>query len=189
MNQDEMDSLSGKLLLAIPTMSDPYFSQTATLLCQHRIEGAMGLVVNQPTRLEMREVFDSLSLQAIEPVARRAAHYGGPVQPETGFLLHDKPLGGLQPEYEIQPGLFLSTSLDSMQCLSQLDDDTRWIFCLGYAGWNEGQLEQELAGDSWIVADTDAEGLFGVAPANILKQAAARSGINLDRLGAASGHA
>lgn len=149
----------------------------------------MGLIVNQPTRLEMREVFESLSIEPIESVAGQVVYYGGPVQPETGFLLHDTPLPGLEPEYEILPGLYLSTSIESMKCLARLDNDTRWIFCLGYAGWSEGQLEQELSGDSWIVADISADQLFGAPAAEILNQAAERSGINLARLGSSSGHA
>lgn len=189
MMDDNSEGLAGRLLLAIPTMSDPFFSQTATLLCQQDEKGAMGLVVNQPTKLTMDEVFDSLQIEALDHVSARAVHYGGPVQPETGFLLHDSPLPDVPAEWEILPGLHLSTSREAMHALAQSDESLRWIFCLGYAGWSAGQLEQEIAGDSWIVCETDREGILGVPPNQIIRNAATQAGLNLARLASLSGHA
>lgn len=189
MTDSDFESLAGQLLLAVPSMSDPYFSQTVTLLCEHSEEGAMGLVINQPTKLLMAEVFESVDITGEGPAASEAVYYGGPVSLEQGFLLHSDTAQTYESSHAILPGISLTASRDIIVALAENRGPMHWRFVLGYAGWSAGQLEDELSGNSWLVTPATSNLVLHTEPKDILRLAAAQLGININRLGSTSGHA
>ncbi|MFQ5668071.1 MAG: YqgE/AlgH family protein [Candidatus Binatia bacterium] len=167
------DSLAPTLLLAMPQMMDPNFARSVVLLCKHGKEGAMGLVVNQPT--------DALasSLVALDPPPKRDSGLdiwvGGPVEPERGWLLFGYDPGTSE-SISVGHGLYLSASADALRQLIEGDPDGRvdHRLFLGYAGWGGGQLEAELAASAWLTAEASHELIFST-PADRMWEAAIRS--------------
>jgi putative transcriptional regulator len=192
---DEFDSLAGNLLLAMPAMADPFFSQTATLICEHSVEGAMGIVINQPTEIRLEEVFEQLKFDSGDTEAKnKLIGYGGPVGRDQGFMLHSASKSNKDEQewgssIEVAEGIGLTTSPDIVEAVSHSIGPEKWIFVLGYAGWSAGQLETELAGDSWIVTPATAELVFNTAAADLLKHAASQLGVDFSRLGPMTGSA
>ena len=187
---DDFDSLAGNLLLAMPGMADPFFSQTVTLICDHSPEGAMGVVINQPTEIRLAEVFEQLKFDSGDIEAKnRLIGYGGPVGRDQGFMLHADEKQDWSSSIEVTEGLRLTTSPDIVEAVSHGIGPKQWIFVLGYAGWTAGQLETELAGDSWIVTQATPELIFDTPAENLLKLAASQLGVDFSRLGTITGSA
>jgi putative transcriptional regulator len=135
------------LLLAMPDLVDTWFERSVILLLNHDDEGSFGLVVNRRSdHLEADQLLDMLSIP--EPLVMPGVLRGGPVQPDQAFLLHNEVLGGEETVSPF-PGLNLSSRRETLVELCQTADDPLWIV-LGYAGWQAGQLEQELERGSWF---------------------------------------
>lgn len=184
------ESLAGNLLLAMPGMPDPFFSQTATLICEHSLEGAMGIVVNQPTEIKLEEVFEQLEFDPSDSEAKdRLIGYGGPVGRDQGFMLHLEDDQEWSSSIKVAKGMKLTTSPDIVEAVSRGEGPEKWMFVLGYAGWTAGQLETELAGDSWIVTPATSELVFDTPATDLLKHAASQLGVDLNRLGTVTGSA
>lgn len=184
----EFQSLAGNLLLAMPGMADPFFSQTATLICDHSTEGAMGVVINQPTNIPLQEVFEQLKFDSGSLEAKtRLIGYGGPVGRDQGFMLHSGQ--EWNSSIEVVEGMKLTTSPDILEAISHGIGPQKWLFVLGYAGWTAGQLESELAGDSWIVTQATPELVFDTPAGDLLKHAASQLGVDFSRLGTFTGSA
>lgn len=187
---NEFHSLTGKLLLAMPGMADPFFSQTATLICDHNEEGAMGVVINQPTEIRLQEVFEQLKFDASHGEAQdRLIGYGGPVGRDQGFMLHGTDTAVWSSSIEVVEGIYLTSSPDVVEAVSRGAGPGKWNFVLGYAGWGGGQLETELAGDSWIVTEATSELVFDTPAGELLKHAASQLGVEFSRLGTVTGSA
>jgi putative transcriptional regulator len=184
--------LSNQLLIAMPTLADPNFSHTVTLICEHTAKGALGIVLNRPLNMSLGDVFKQLSLSAgdqrlcEQPVLR-----GGPVQQDRGFVLHP-PTEGATPwdsTLEVSPTLHVTTSLDILGSMARGDGPQHAVVALGYAGWEAGQLEDEIRSNAWLTVPMDEAIVFGT-PFEQRWQAAARLlGIDLGRLSSQAGHA
>ncbi|MBI5014278.1 MAG: YqgE/AlgH family protein [Deltaproteobacteria bacterium] len=146
----------------MPQLTDPNFARTVVLLCEHENDGALGLVVNRPTPFLLGQLYEG---QDIEGDGGRDAviNYGGPVQPERGFVLYegDKEYDG---SLSVLGRLHLGTSLDILRDIAGGAGPQRFLFCLGYAGWAADQLETEIARNDWLVVPGDEGILFGVTP-------------------------
>ncbi|WP_166361357.1 YqgE/AlgH family protein [Pseudomonas akapageensis] len=183
--------LKHQFLIAMPHMADPHFAQTLTYIVEHTANGAMGLVVNRPQELNLADILEQLRPD-IEPPARCQdvpIYIGGPVQTDRGFVLH--PSG---PEYQYQAtvdlgGLSLSTSQDVLFAIADGVGPPQSLITLGYAGWEAGQLEAELADNAWLNCPFDPEIIFSLASEQRLEAAAAQLGINLSLLTSQAGHA
>jgi putative transcriptional regulator len=187
---NEFQSFTGNLLLAMPGMADPFFSQTATLICEHSEEGAMGVVINQPTEIQLQEVFEQLKFDSGDTEAKdRLIGYGGPVGRDQGFMLHSVDEESWSSSLEVIEGVNLTSSPDIVEAVAHGIGPSKWIFVLGYAGWGAGQLEKELAGDSWIVTAATPELIFDTPAADLLKHAASQLGVEFSRLGTITGSA
>ncbi len=145
--------------MAMPQLADPNFKQSVVLLCEHGDDGALGLVVNRPTPYPLSQVYEG---QGIEGTAGGDVpiHFGGPVQPEMGFVLYE----GRQYDgsVEVLNGLRLGTSLDILRDIAAGSGPERFLFFLGYAGWAPEQLEAELARNDWLVVPAGTDLLFEV---------------------------
>lgn len=185
-------SLTGKLLIAMPGMADPRFDRSVVLICAHSDEGAMGLVVNRNLpEMEFGDLLRQLGIDRSPRARRVPVHFGGPVEPGRGFVLHPVEPGAETPEgrLDIAPDLAMTTTRDILEDLAHGRGPERAVLSLGYAGWGPGQLEAEMLANGWLVAERDDEILFGEA--NDGKWQAALRGIGVDPslLSAAAGRA
>jgi putative transcriptional regulator len=182
-------SLRNHLLVAMPALADPNFSQSVTLLCEHNDEGALGVVINRPIDLSLGELLAHLGLETDDAeLAARPVYQGGPVQTERGFVLHE-PLGDWEHTLAVTETLGLTTSGDILSALATGEGPERVLVALGYAGWGAGQLESELAHNAWLHAPADPELVFDL-PVEERWQAAARLlGVDLALLSGDTGHA
>ena len=181
--------LKHHFLIAMPHMDDPNFAQTVTYLVEHNEQGAMGLVINRPNGLSLSDVLEQLRPE-VDPPARCQTlpiYAGGPVQTDRGFVLHPS---GLTFQATLELGeLALSTSQDVLFAIAEGQGPEKSLITLGYAGWDAGQLEAELADNAWLNCPFDAQILFGTDTELRLNAAAARLGINLSLLTSPAGHA
>jgi putative transcriptional regulator len=181
--------LTNYFLIAMPGMQDTNFAQTVTLVCEHSARGALGIVINRPLPMDLGDVFAQLGLDASQSrVTQQHVLHGGPVQTDRGFVLHS-PGPGWESTLPVSETIHLTTSRDILDALALGRGPERAIVALGYAGWDEGQLEDEMARNAWLTAPADASLLFDV-PAEDRWQAAGRLlGINLLHLSSDAGHA
>lgn len=182
--------LNGQLLIAMPSLADPNFSQTVTLICEHSERGSLGIVINKPMPMRMGEVFEQLSLEPARPELRDLPVLrGGPVQPDRGFVIHSSDAHSWESSMEVGDGLVVTTSRDILKAISRGEGPERMILALGYAGWDAGQLEAELCQNAWLTAPSDQTIVFNV-PFEARWHAAARAlGVDMNRLSRFSGRA
>ncbi|MDW7709108.1 MAG: YqgE/AlgH family protein [Deferrisomatales bacterium] len=170
----------------MPQLKDPNFEQTVVLLCEHGEDGALGLVVNRPTPFTLGDIYDGQDIEGRgdsgEPV-----HFGGPVQPEMGFVLYE----GREYEGSLSalPGVHLGTSLEILRDIAASRGPERFLFCLGYAGWAPDQMEQELGRNDWLVVPATPEILFRVPAEHRWERAVRALGIEPGMLSGAFGTA
>lgn len=185
----EPRSLAEHFLIAMPAMDDPNFFRSVTLVCQHDDEGAMGLVINHPADYRFGELLGQMKLETSDAsLADRPVLAGGPVQPDRGFVLHDDPRPW-DSSLRLGNGLAVTTSRDILEAIARGEGPARWHLALGYAGWTAGQLEDEMAANSWLTVPADAGILFDTPVELRWRAAAGRLGVDLDRLADYAGHA
>lgn len=182
-------NLTGQLLIAMPKLADPNFHHTVTLICEHSDQGALGVVINRPLDLTLKEVCEHLKLDELVPdrVSQRVL-LGGPVQTERGFVLHE-PLGDWESTLTVDADIGLTSSLDVLRSIAAGNGPDRRLVALGYAGWGPGQLEQELVENSWLTVPHDKDILFRLPYEERWHAAAGKLGIDLNLLSAEAGHA
>lgn len=182
-------SLTGQFLVAMPGMEDPRFSKSLVYLCEHSTEGAMGLIVNKPTEISMTSLFSKveLKLEIALPESARVMD-GGPVATERGFVLHtaDK---GWKSSLRVNDSIMMTTSRDVLEAVARGDAPANWLIALGYSGWSKGQLEAELAANSWLIVPANDTLLFDVPASNRFDAAYACLGVDPALLSNIAGHA
>ena len=184
-----LSHLRNQFLIAMPALEDPNFSHTVTLLCEHNSEGAMGLIINRPTSLNLADLVTQLGMDLGEPdMANVPIYHGGPVQPEQGFVLHT-PLGEWDSTMEISPALGLTVSQDIIEAIAHGIGPDHFLIALGYAGWGAGQLEEEIAANAWLNGPADNEVIFSTSVDERWQAATTTLGIDLTQLSNDVGHA
>lgn len=181
--------LKHHFLIAMPHMEDPRFVHSLIYLCEHNEDGAMGLVINQPSGLNLSDVLEQTAPDLTVPreVGERVVFNGGPVQSERGFVLHRGPQRW-ESSLDLGP-LRLTTSRDILLDLSSGGGPDDIFVALGYTGWEAGQLDQELADNVWLSTPADYRILFELAPELRLDEAARQLGVDLNLLTSQAGHA
>ena len=182
-------TLADHFLIAMPSLADPHFVRSVTLLCQHDDSGAMGLVINHPSDYTLQEVMRQMDIEPeSSTLGRQPVLIGGPVQPDRGFVLHDDPRD-FGSTLRFGQGLALSTSRDILEEMARGLGPARALVTLGYAGWTAGQLEMELAQNAWLIVPAD-KSIFFDTPLEDRWQASARSiGVDISKVSNAIGHA
>lgn len=182
-------SLSGQFLVAMPNMLDPSFAGSVVYLCEHSSKGAMGLVVNRPTDLSIRSLLQKIDLTVDNDVPDHfPVMFGGPVAGERGFVLHTGNRvwnSSLVVNSEIR----LTTSKDILEAVAGGEPPEHWLITLGYAGWSEGQLEEELAQNAWLTVPANLDILFSLPLEERFASAYGLLGIDPSLLSGAAGHA
>ena len=181
--------LTNQFLIAMPAMDDPNFSQTVTLVCEHSERGALGIVINRTLPMTLGEVFDQLGLDSSRSrLAEQPVLRGGPVQTERGFVLHS-PSGQYESSLAFSERMHLTTSRDILDALAVGEGPDSAVIALGYAGWDAGQLEDEMARNAWLTVDADERVLFSTPVDQRWSAAARLLGIDLVSLSSDAGHA
>lgn len=142
-----MSEIAPGFLIAVPQLGDPNFHRAVVLMLEHSEQGAMGIVFNRPAPLKLADVAEAQGLQTGLGYEQARVFVGGPVEPERGFVLHDRE--DVPEAMEIAEGLFVSGSVDSLKVLFAGRPE-HFRLCLGYAGWAPGQLERELREGAWL---------------------------------------
>ena len=187
-NQTESSNLNGQFLVSMPSLKDGIFDSSLVLLCEHGSTGAMGFIVNKSTDFSVREIFEQLDIEsAIELNPDISVMNGGPVEPQRGFLLTGSPLS--DDVVEVLDGLFLASSPDALPLAVNSLNSGKAIFILGYSGWAEGQLEQEIASNAWLNVPWDADVIFQIPSADRQRAALAQLGIDPIQISQGAGHA
>ncbi|HUG44973.1 MAG TPA: YqgE/AlgH family protein [Sphingomicrobium sp.] len=160
---DAKPFLAGKLLLAMPGMSDPRFERAVIAICAHDENGAVGIGIGQKRAgIGFRSLLEQLDIESGE-AEDCAVHHGGPVEPGRGFILHSIDWGGqdsLQVNGPAGPIFAMTGTIDVLREIAQGRGPSRWIAALGYAGWEEGQLESEMTRHGWFAAEATESILF-----------------------------
>ncbi len=181
--------LANQLLIAMPALDDPNFARSVTYLCQHDDEGAMGISISKPASFQLNEVLNQMHIQtSIEDIASQPVFLGGPVQSDRGFVLHEE-CGAWFSSVRLPSGLCLTTSRDLLEAIAEGQGPKRFLVALGYAGWGEGQLEQEILQNSWLNAPLDQEILFSVPAELRWQRATDLVGVKWQHLTGYAGHA
>lgn len=181
--------LTNHFLIAMPQLADPNFFHTVTYICEHNAEGALGIVINRPLELKLGEILDHMEIEAgSEGVAERTVYMGGPVQQERGFVLH-RPATQWDSTLQITESIGLTTSRDVLDAMARGEGPPESLVALGYAGWGAGQLEEELAANTWLSGPADERILFHSPAEKRWEEAAALLGVDLNLLSGDAGHA
>jgi putative transcriptional regulator len=156
-------SLAPSLLLAMPDLADPNFRRAVVLLVHHDQDGTVGLVLNRPTDVRAADLCETLGVRW-SGTHDAGVHWGGPVQPNTGWVLAgDGALGEVGGVTDVAAGIHFAGTLEALRMVAEEPPSRLRIF-LGYAGWGPGQLEGELAQGAWVVAPLSPGAVFDVPP-------------------------
>jgi len=187
-------NLTGQFLIAMPSMTDPRFSQTISFICTHNEDGAMGIVLNRPAEHNIAELLEQIKLTP-QPSSFLEDHIyeGGPVQPERGFVLHT-PHQEYDSTITINESIVLTTSKDILEAAANNQAPEKMMIALGYAGWSAGQLEDEVGQNAWLnLATQDKKALhqiiFDESSHNRFELGMTMMGLNLSNLSDVAGHA
>ena len=193
-----LTNLTHCFLIAMPSLVDDAFSRCVVYLCEHSDRGALGLVINKPSDIDLQSLFETVELPLHRTdLLTSPVMQGGPVQTERGFVLHepvfadaDKPA---DPVYAstltIPGGLEMTTSRDVLEALSSGAGPRKVLVTLGYSAWGEGQLESEIAENFWLTVAADLGIIFDTPVAQRYDKALALLGLQAWMLFAEAGHA
>lgn len=182
-------SLTNQLLIAMPGMADPNFSTTVTLICEHNDDGALGIIINRPTTLKLGGLFEQLDVEDGDPgTAEGPVLSGGPVGIERGFVLH-----GPEQSYEntlaVSNDIRLTLSRDIIDAMATGQGPDPTLVALGYAGWEPGQLEDEMLANAWLSVPATPEIVFDTPFGERWDSAARTLGIDIASMSTDAGHA
>jgi len=193
-----MDSLENQLLIAMPTLADPYFNKTVTYICEHNDEGAMGLIINLPVNITLEDLLSQLddeddgehppSSDKQTDKLKQLVLSGGPVAQQRGFVLHS-PQTCWSSSLSLSHDIMITTSKDILLALGTDSAPDEFMVTLGYAGWGPGQLEEEIKTNSWLLTPADFDIVFNTPIEQRWKKATEKLGIDMAHLSADIGHA
>lgn len=187
-------NLTNQFLIAMPGMGDPNFAGSVVYLCEHNEKGALGLVINKPVDIKLRNLFEKVELNLTrEDLAEAPVYFGGPVQTERGFVLHER-LSDQGSPYSstlaIAGGaLDMTTSKDVLEALAEGAGPRKLLVTLGYSGWGAGQLEDEIARNGWLTVDADPQIIFDTPVDQRYERAVSLLGFDPHMLSQEAGHA
>lgn len=191
-------NLTNHFLIAMPGLQDEVFARSVVYVCEHNERGALGLVINKPSDIDMQSLFEKVDL----PLRRQDLSHvpvfqGGPVQTERGFVLHEHIFMDAEPPKEsvyastlaIPGGLEMTTSKDVLEALASGAGPRKVLVTLGYSAWGEGQLESELSGNSWLTVLASNSIIFDTPVAQRYDKALGLLGFEAWMLTPDAGHA
>jgi len=187
----DASSLIGRLLVAMPGIGDPRFEHAVILICAHGPDHAMGLRLDRPAPgVDLKTVLDKLDAPAPEQSIGRAVLMGGPVERERGFVLHTDDWMIGDDSLAFGDGLAMTGTREALAAMTDaVSGPRRSALLLGYAGWGEGQLEDELAENVWLTAEADLDLIFDTDHPSKWTRALALMGVDAAMLSSQGGRA
>jgi putative transcriptional regulator len=184
------DNLTGKLLIAMPGLDDARFEASVVYICAHSDEGAMGLIVNKAAQsVSVDDVFKQLDIRVEETLAPMLVHYGGPVEMGRGFVLHGADYESGDASMAVSDDVIMTASKDILEDIGAGVGPQARLLCLGYAGWEPSQLEDELSQNVWLVCEAPFDVLFEVKNEDKWAQALHSMGVSPALLSSVGGQA
>jgi putative transcriptional regulator len=187
-------NLTNQFLIAMPGMGDPTFAGSVVYMCEHTEKGALGLVINKPVDIKLKNLFEKVELSLTrEDIADSPVYFGGPVQTERGFVLHERLTEDGSPyssTLSIAGGpLDMTTSKDVLEALAEGAGPKKLLVTLGYSGWGAGQLEEEIGRNGWLTVDADPQIIFDTPIDQRYDRAVSLLGFDPHMLSQEAGHA
>jgi len=184
-----MINLENQLLIAMPTLNDSYFNRSVIYVCEHNEDGAMGLIINLPIEMTLNELLAHIEADVdSNPIMNQKVLTGGPVSTQRGFVLHS-PQKGWKSSLALSSDVMITTSKDILMALGTDQAPEKFLVTLGYAGWDAGQLEEEIQANSWLTTLADKDILFNTPIEQRWKKATEMLGIDVAHLSNEIGHA
>ena len=190
-------NLEGKLLIAMPTITQGCFARSVVFVCAHSDDGAMGLIVNRPAHdigfsklLEQLDIVDEdFVASAPSDIHQRSVHIGGPVETSRGFVLHSPDYFVASSTVRVQPDFCLTSTLDILKAILSGRGPERSLLALGYAGWAPGQLESEFQHNGWLHCNASSDLVFNMDAESKYERALMQLGVDPSHLVSDAGHA
>lgn len=178
------------MLIAMPAMEDPRFQRSVIYMCAHSEKGAMGIMINKrmPT-LTFGELLEQLDIETSIRTRSLPVHFGGPVEIGRGFVLHSLDYGLPEATMEVAGSVGLTATVDILKALARGQGPGQALLALGYAGWDAGQLEEEIRANGWLTCEANEGLLFSGDIDGKWQQAIATLGIDPAHLSSTSGNA
>lgn len=185
-----MKKLNHHFLIAMPSMGDPNFAGSVTLMCRHNDEGAMGITVNRASQISLGDLLEQMDIETDNPNVRDLRVLsGGPVKPELGFVLHDGIHDRWDSTLQVADGICLTTSRDILEAIAAGHGPEHVAVALGFAGWEAGQLEDEMMDETWLTVEANASIVFQTDLDQRWHAATNLIGFDSRQLSSYSGHA
>ena len=187
-------NLTHHFLIAMPGLDDEAFAKSVVYMCEHSDRGALGLVINKPSDINLKNLFDKVALPLRrDDLTESPVFQGGPVQTERGFVLHECMLAGSESVYAstmtIPGGLEMTTSRDVLEALSTGAGPRKVFVSLGYSSWGEGQRVSEISENSWLTVEADMSLIFDTPVEQRYDKALLLLGLQSWMLSPEAGHA
>lgn len=159
---DTDSTLAGKLLIAMPDMSDPRFAKTVVYMCAHSDEGGMGLIINKPQKdVSFQKLLEQMDIPTGPGLREIDVHYGGPVDHQRGFVLHSSDYASEGGTLDVDDTFRMTATLQVLEDIAKGAGPDISMLALGYAGWGPGQLEYEISQNGWLTCPASDEIVFG----------------------------
>jgi len=187
----ESPFLSGKLIIAMPTMSDPRFKRSVVCICAHNEDGAIGIIINKIIEsLSFAKIIKQLRLKKnkVKSDYSEPIYFGGPVETERGFILHTADYFS-ENSTSINTQISMTASTEILQALIDGNGPNKSIIALGYAGWGPGQLDTEIQSNAWLSVQSDPELIFSDKTSEKWDMALEKIGVDPALLSTESGRA
>lgn len=183
------DNLTGHFLIAMPSLDDGFFNHAVTYICEHNDTGSFGIIINQETGITLSEIAREMKIKTDDDYnGDQSVFIGGPVDQGRGFILH-RPEGEWQSSLVVKNDVALTTSKDILQAIVNNKGPKDCIVALGYAGWAAGQLDNEMARNTWLSCPADEQIIFNTPTEERWQAAAKLLGVDLSLLSSETGHA
>lgn len=181
-NNENHTDLTNHFLIAMPQLQGSYFSNSVIYMWQHSSDGALGIVINLPLKIQLSEIFEQLNIKQLEPAQhKQTVLSGGPVETEKGFILHDASTGW-ESTIKVTDEINVTISRDILDDIGRGEGPENYLVALGCAGWSPGQLEQELTENSWLSCPANKEIIFSSDFANKANMVTTSMGFSMSQL-------
>jgi len=180
---------TGQCLIAMPGMQDSRFEHTVVYLCAHSDEGAMGLILNREMAdMPLSRLMEQLNIPATPAIEGMQVHFGGPVDPGRGFVLHSSDFMA-EASMLVDSRHAMTATMDILRAVAEGRGPRQSLMALGYAGWGAGQLDAEIKDNAWLIVPADDALLFGPDNAKKWQSAIGKLGIDVGKLSSSAGNA
>ena len=181
--------LTDHFIIAMPGLMDENFNQAVTYICEHDENGTFGIIINRESEITLDDVMQQMNILYHPGQAKNEAVFtGGPVQINRGFILH-RPTGNWDSSLIVNDSVALTTSRDILEAIADNKGPDDTIIALGYAGWGPGQLEQEMAANTWLSCPAEEQIIFNTAVEDRWQAAADLIGVDIQLISNDAGHA